>query len=31
MPSIAWGSFFAGAVIGLLVYHFAKGKVGQAA
>lgn len=28
MPSISWGSLILGAVLGLVVYHFAKGKVG---
>lgn len=27
MPSIAWGSFIAGAVIGLIVMHLIKSKV----
>ena len=27
MGRIAWGSFIFGAVLGLVVYHFAKGKV----
>ena len=31
MPSIAWGSFIFGAVLGLVLYHFAKGKVGAGA
>lgn len=27
MPTVHWGSLIAGAILGLIVYHFAKGKV----
>jgi hypothetical protein len=27
MPRIAWGSFIAGALIGILLYHFSKNRV----
>lgn len=31
MPTVHWGSLIAGAVLGLLVYHFAKSRVGATA
>lgn len=31
MGNLNWGSFILGAVIGLVVYHFAKGRVGASA
>lgn len=27
MPRIAWGSFIVGLLIGILLYHFSKGRV----
>ena len=31
MPNLNWGSLILGAVLGLVIYHFAKSRVGAGA